>query len=121
MNTTTKIQKSARDWLGSTSKFVAVLSVACLVAGCSMMSKPANDGISDAEITSGVQSKLAAESRLAPYTINVKTDDGVVHLSGDVGTGGERDVAESLALGSRGVVRVDNYIQFGLKPPAAIQ
>lgn len=85
------------------------------------MGKAANDGISDADITSGVQSKIAAESRLAPYTINVKTDDGVVHLSGDVASGGDRDVAEKLALGSRGVVRVDNYIQFGLKPQVVTQ
>ena len=121
MNMTTKIQKSARGWLGSTSMIVAALSVACLVAGCSMLAKPANDGISDADITSGVQSRIAAESQLAPFTINVKTDDGVVHLSGDVGTGGERDAAEKLARDSRGVVRVDNYIQFGLKPQVVTQ
>ena len=86
-----------------------------------MMGKAANEGISDADITIGVQTNLAAESRLAPYTIEVKTDDGVVHLSGDVASGGDRDAAEKITLSSRGVVRVDNYIQFGMKPPVVVQ
>ena len=120
MNTTTKI-RCAKRRLGATSAIVAALSMAGFVAGCSMMGKAANEGISDADITSGVEMKLAAESRLTPYKIQVKTDDGVVHLSGDVGTGGDRDVAEKVTLSSRGVVRVDNYIQFGLKPPVITQ
>lgn len=91
----------------------AVFCMAILITGCSMMSKPANDGISDAAITSAVQLNLAAEPTLKPYGLVVKTDDGVVHLSGNVTTGRERDAAEEIAANSRGVVRVDNYVQFG--------
>ena len=96
----------------------AALSIAGLVAGCSM-TKAANTGVTDAEITSGVNAKLGEDARLHPYTIIVATDDGVVHLSGNVATPGERDGAETIAAASRGVVRVDNYIQFGHTQPAA--
>ena len=83
------------------------------------MTKAANTGISDADITSGVNAKLGEDARLEPYTIAVATSDGVVHLSGNVATGAERDSAEKIASASRGVVRVDNYIQFGHVPPGA--
>jgi len=87
-----------------------------------MMSKPANDGIADATITSGVQANLAAAPQLHPYAIAVKTDDGVVHLSGNVATGGDRDTAEKIARDTHGVVSVDNYIQFGLaNVPVVVQ
>jgi osmotically-inducible protein OsmY len=99
----------------SSMKAVALCMIV-LVAGCSM-TKAANDGISDSEITSGVNAKLG-ESRLQPYNIAVATNDGVVHLSGNVATGAERDSAEKIASASRGVVRVDNYIQFGRVAPA---
>jgi osmotically-inducible protein OsmY len=105
--------------MNTTMKRIA-FCLTILVAGCSMMSKPANEGIADASITSGVQANLAAEPQLHPYAIAVKTDDGVVHLSGNVATGGERDTAEKIALGSHGVVRVDNYIQFGTLPALVV-
>ena len=111
MNTTAKrIDTRA---LAIAATIAAAVFMMLMAAGCSMMSKPANDGISDATITSAVEANLAAQPRLAPYTIAVKTDDGVVHLSGNVATGGDRDAAEKVAQGSHGVVSVDNYIQFG--------
>jgi osmotically-inducible protein OsmY len=106
------------------SKLVTIVAAtfcAASLAGCAMMSKPANDGIADADITSGVEARLAAEPRLEGATIQVATDGGVVHLSGNVATGGDRDAAEKIALESRGVVRVDNYIQFGSRAPIVAQ
>ena len=119
MNETTKRPEKRSIFSATTTS--AVFCTAILVAGCSMMSKPANDGISDADITSAVQANLAAEPTLKPYGLLVKTDDGVVHLSGSVITGAERDAAEEIALGSRGVVRVDNYVQFGTRAPTVTQ
>jgi len=113
MKTTTKRHENRP--LGVMTKIAAALCITTLITGCSMMSKPANEGISDADITSGVKAGLAAEPRLGAYKLQVKTDDGVVHLSGNVATGGDRDVAERIAADSRGVVRVDNYVQFGVK------
>ena len=107
MNTVTKRS------ISSMAAIAAALCLASLVAGCSMMTKPANTGIADADITSGVNAGLAAESRFDDHKINVTTADGVVHLSGNVPTAGDRDSAETIAAASRGVVRVDNYIQFG--------
>ena len=107
------MSKYTKPSVSSMAAIAAALCIASSIAGCSMMTKPANTGIADADITSGVTTRLAAESRLDAYTIAVTTDDGVVHLSGNVATGEERDSAETIAAASRGVVRVDNYIQFG--------
>ena len=96
-----------------------VLCVAGMAAACSMR-QAANVGMTDADITSAVEARLAGDSGLDSYSITVKTDDGVVHLSGNVATNGERDRAEALAAASRGVVSVDNYIQFG-RVPASTQ
>ena len=93
------------------------LCIAALFAGCSMR-QAANVGITDADITSGVEARLAEESQLNGYAIAVKTDDGVVRLSGNVATASDRDSAETIAAASPGVVSVDNYIQFGRVPVA---
>ena len=119
MHTTKKKRQARASWLVTT--VVAAFCAAAFTSGCSMMSKPANDGIADADITTGVETKLAAEPRLEEAMIRVKTDDGVVHLSGNVAPAGDRDAAEKVALGSRGVVSVDNYIQFGSRAPVVAQ
>ena len=89
--------------------------VFCLVgtlAACSAK-QPANFGIADADITTGVEADLAADSRFSSYDLTVSTDDGKVHLSGLVRTDEERNAAATLASASHGVVSVDNYIRFG--------
>jgi hyperosmotically inducible protein len=106
------MKKSEKQNAPSMTALATMLFVAGVFMACSMR-PAANVGITDAEITSGVDVRLAEESRLAPYEIAVRTDDGVVRLSGNVATADDRDSAEAIAAASRGVVSVDNYIQFG--------
>ncbi len=80
--------------------------------GCSAK-QPANAGISDADITAGVETALAGESSLGDYDLAVSTASGVVRIGGMVTTEEDRANAETIAAASRGVVSVDNWIRFG--------
>jgi len=108
------MNKKGRNYRIAAMLFSLVFCVGGLVAGCSMK-KPANFGISDAEITAGVREGLAGDPTLKPYTLTVTTEEGVVRLSGGVATSYDRDNAESIAAASRGVVSVNNFIRFGGK------
>ena len=73
----------------------------CGAAGCS----------GDAKITSNVQALIDQHPDLGPpNSINVQTLDHVVYLNGLVSTGLQRDIAESVARETTGVVRVENLI-----------
>ena len=67
--------------------------------------------ISDAQITSEIQTVFAKHSELeAPNQIYVQTENHVVYLSGLVSTGLQRDAAASIAQEANGVTRVVNEI-----------
>lgn len=89
-----------------------MLCLAFALAGCSAK-MPANQGIADAEITTGVEAAFAAESSLADFDLTVSTDDGVVRIAGLVADEEDRASAETIAAASRGVVSVDNWVRYG--------
>lgn len=64
----------------------------------------------DAQITSNVQASIDRYPDLGPNLIDVQTMDHVVYLYGLVNTDLERQLAESAARGTPGVVRVVNSI-----------
>jgi hyperosmotically inducible protein len=95
--------------------------VLCLsvLAGCqSMTGKTGGETISDASISSAVQTKLTSD-RLSNFPrIDVDTERGVVNLSGVVETDAQRAQAARLAQQVEGVVTVNNNLQIQNRPPA---
>jgi osmotically-inducible protein OsmY len=93
---------------------VAVLLCSAL-QGCATSTRPtpcaAQGCPSDAEITSQVQSRLGQEPALGPPNqVYVQTLDGVVYLTGLVGTPLQRGDASLIARHTPGVRRVVNNI-----------
>ncbi|HET7359308.1 MAG TPA: BON domain-containing protein [Rhodanobacteraceae bacterium] len=62
--------------------------------------------ISDAWITTKVKSEFAATKGVSATDISVDTDNGVVTLSGDVGSMAEKNLAEQTARSVKGVTAV---------------
>lgn len=70
--------------------------------------------IDDAEITSKIKAAILAEHGLSILQISVRTINGVVTLSGSVGSQAHSDMAKALAGAVTGVTKVNN--QLVLKP-----
>ncbi|PAU66211.1 phospholipid-binding protein [Pseudomonas sp. PIC25] len=66
----------------------------------------AEDAVSDTWITSKVKSAFIADSSLSGMDIKVETKQGIVSLSGVVGSDAERDLAIEKAKSIKGVVDV---------------
>jgi hyperosmotically inducible protein len=62
--------------------------------------------LSDSEITAAVKTKFLADSKVSALKIGVETNNGVVTLSGAVGTSAEKTEAVKVARGTDGVKRV---------------
>lgn len=67
----------------------------------------------DAEITARVKARLTADPEVNPLRIDVDTVDGRVTLNGKVRTEHQREEAEKLARGTKGVVEVINLLEVG--------
>ncbi|MEO7863076.1 MAG: BON domain-containing protein [Nitrospirales bacterium] len=100
-----------------------VLSCAVLVcfgalSGCqSTTGKTVGETMTDASISTAVQTKLTSD-RLANFPrIDVDTERGVVSLNGIVETAAQRAQAERLARQVEGVVKVNNNLQLQNRPP----
>ena len=100
----------------------AVLSLLGTISGCqSTTGKTASQTMSDASISTAVQTKLTSD-RLSNFPrIDVDTERGVVNLSGVVETEAQRARAERLARQVEGVVRVNNNLQIQSRPPSEKQ
>lgn len=95
--------------------FVAMMMTLDALSGCATDApqKPCTGDacVSDAEITSVVESSIHAHSELTDWTIEVQTIHGVVYLHGLVDTGLQRDLVESIARETHGVQGVENSIE----------
>jgi hyperosmotically inducible protein len=69
--------------------------------------------IDDAAITAAVKTAFAADPDVKALSIDVDTRDGVVTLSGRVGSAGERTRAEDVARRTNGVKGVRNELTVG--------
>lgn len=87
------------------------------VIGCqSMTGRTAGEHVSDASITTAVQSKLTAD-RVSNFTrVDVDTDRGIVNLSGVVASADQKARAAELARQVNGVKRVNNNLQVEGQP-----
>ncbi|RUO42205.1 hypothetical protein CWE22_08690 [Pseudidiomarina aestuarii] len=71
----------------------------------------AGDYMSDAAITARIKTALAEAEQVSALDINVETINGNVVLSGVVMSDAERDLAEQLAEGIKGVESISNDIE----------
>ena len=100
----------------SLSGVVVVLAVMGLIGCQSMTGKSAGENISDASISTAVQSKLTSD-RVSNFTrVDVDTERGVVNLSGVVQSSEQKARASELARQVNGVKRVNNNLQVQDQP-----
>ncbi len=100
--------------------FLSCVSLVLLgaLAGCqSTTGKTAGQTMSDASISTAVQTKLTSDRVSNFPRIDVDTERGVVNLSGIVETDAQRTRAERLAHQVDGVVKVNNNLQIQKRLP----
>lgn len=88
-------------------------ALALIVASACATTRGPGRQVSDAAITTAVESKLMADPETNMFEIGVDTVNGVVRLSGIVDDPGDRNEAEKLARNTDGVKRVINDISVG--------
>ena len=91
--------------------FLGMMVFAALLAGCqSMTGQTTGEYLDDAGLTTAVKAKLANNQASSMGRIGVETVNGVVHLTGVVGSDADRTEAIRLAKQVEGVKRVDNAL-----------
>lgn len=95
----------------------AVLFAVVWLIGCQSISgKTGGETITDASISTAVQSKLTAD-RVSNFTrVDVDTERGTVNLSGVVQSAEQKARASELARQVNGVKRVNNNLQVQDQP-----
>ena len=94
------------------SAWTRIVVLAGALSGCAAYEKCGFDGCpGDAKLTANVQAAFAQHRDLGPpNSINVRTLNHVVYLSGEVSEGNMRETAESVAHAVKGVTGVENNI-----------
>jgi hyperosmotically inducible periplasmic protein len=98
--------------LAAAALCIVGLFSAPLFQACSS-TQPASEQMSDAAITSKINAKYLGDSSVKGRDIKVTTEEGVVYLTGRVGTQAEKDEAEQIARNTKGVRSVVNNIMVG--------
>jgi len=70
----------------------------------------AEQALNDGALTAKIKSKMALDDTVKALSIDVDSKDGVVTLSGTVGSQAERDKAVELARDTAGVTRVTDRL-----------
>ncbi len=80
--------------------------------GAAVMAAPSAfaSELEDAVVTARVETALTLNEQLNPFNIGTSTEDGVVTLSGTVNNDAQKDLAEEVAKGAKGVSEVINTI-----------
>lgn len=100
----------------SVSGIVMVVAVMGLIGCQSMTGKTSGETVSDASISTAVQSKLTSD-RVSNFTrVDVDTERGIVNLSGVVQSAEQKARASELARQVNGVKRVNNNLQIQDQP-----
>lgn len=72
--------------------------------------------VDDASLSAAVRSKLAWSQQLNDGRTRVSTQQGRVTLKGEVDSAADKDLAQRLAAGTRGVASVDNQLRVAAMP-----
>lgn len=82
------------------------------MTGCQAMTgQTTGEYFDDSYITSSVKTQLASDTMVTLTRVSVDTNNGVVNLTGEVETAGQRSHIESLASRVKGVKGVVNNLQ----------
>jgi len=93
-----------------------VVAVMGLIGCQSVTGKTAGENVTDASISTAVQSKLTGD-RVSNFTrVDVDTERGIVNLSGVVQSAEQKARASELARQVNGVKRVNNNLQVQDQP-----
>lgn len=68
-----------------------------MVQGAKQAATDTRDAVADSTITAHVKARLAANQGLSSFDIHVSTTDGVVHLTGKVGSEAAKKLAGQVA------------------------
>ena len=92
--------------------FVVSIALVSVVTGCAVTSghETAKEYVDDATITSRVKSRFAKDPSVSAMRIHIKTDKGVVNLTGTAKNETERSEAERIAASIPDVKGVQNNI-----------
>ena len=93
--------------------FAALAGVTIITAtGCSVARDQQSVGsyVDDSGITAAIKTKMAEDKTVAATSISVETLNGTVQLSGFAKSQAEKDRADAIARGSKGVREVRNSI-----------
>jgi hyperosmotically inducible protein len=92
--------------------FAALAGMTVLSTGCAVGrgQETAGSYIDDTGITAAVKAKFIEDKTVAASSINVKTLNGTVQLSGFAKSGAEKAQAEAIARGVKNVKAVSNDI-----------
>ena len=93
--------------------FAALAGVTIITAtGCSVARDQQSVGsyVDDSGITAAIKTKMAEDKTVAATAISVETLNGTVQLSGFAKSQAEKDRADAIARGSKGVRDVRNSI-----------
>ncbi|HEU4686116.1 MAG TPA: BON domain-containing protein [Nitrospira sp.] len=92
--------------------FMLILAAAA-VGGChtTATERAAQQRMEDASVSAAVQAKLTGDRSSNFTRVEVKSNEGVVSLTGVVPTAGQRARAEELARQVHGVSKVDNDLR----------
>ena len=96
---------------GLRALLILVMLVAVTTGCTSMTGKSAGQNVDDAKITAELKTKLAAEKPSTLTKVNVDTDMGTVHLTGNVPTPELKARATELARQVSGVRDVVNDLK----------
>ena len=89
------------------------------VAAAYAADRTVGEKVDDAAITAKVKTELATERAKDLVSVNVDTNDGVVHLQGTVPTAADKAKAERLARATSGVRAVSNDLTVTESSPSA--
>ncbi len=93
-------------WTGLAALILGTIAVSILVLTRS--STPSRH-VSDSEIINSIRSKFAADPGLSKYTLDVKSVNGVVTLTGLVNSDSDRKIVVRVAAQQDGVKQVNTY------------
>jgi hyperosmotically inducible protein len=91
---------------------IVTLAVLFLMTGCQAMTgQTMGETIDDSYITGAVKTQLASDKMVSLTRVEVETNNGIVHLTGQVQTAEQRSHIGSLASQVKGVKQVVNNLQ----------
>ncbi|HEV8243630.1 MAG TPA: BON domain-containing protein [Nitrospirales bacterium] len=99
---------------GQIQILILLVLVQFFLAGCqSLTGETAGENIDDSVLTTEIKTRLAQEKLINSTRVGVKTERGVVYLTGAVPTPEERNRVVQITKSVRGVREVVNGLEIG--------